>query len=298
MFDILDLYQAKSVDDAIEALSRDPRALLIAGGTDLLLKIRAGEYAERRLVSIHALDELIGIESLPDGSLVIKACTSFSAIAASPRIRQALPALAEAADLVGGPQIRHVATIGGNLCNGAASADSAPLLLVYNAIVELKDESGAVEAALRDFYTGPGKTIRKPSHILTAIKIRKTDAEGLSAHYIKFGIRNTMEIAALSCAAGVRLSGDRRTIEELRLAFGVAAPTPLRCPHTEREATGAPLSAKTLERIGEGALGELSPRDSWRASKTFRRQLIRELSGRAVRAAAEKAGGVFDAEDH
>ena len=294
MYDISSFYPAKNVDDAIGALMGDPEAMLISGGTDLLLKFRTGEYSERSLVSIHGLGELTGVEKHPD-MIVIKPCTSFTDIIKDPVIRETLPAFCGAAGQIGSPQIRNVATIGGNICNGAVSADTAPLLLVYNALLELKDENGIVDMPIQEFYTGPGKTVRKRTQILTSIKIATPDYERRGAHYIKFGVRNAMEIATVGCAASVMLSGGSTVIEELRIAFGVAAPTPVRCPETEKAVSGMPVCPDTLTRIGESVLKEVSPRDSWRASKTYRLQLIRELSQRAVKRAIENAGGTVDA---
>ena len=295
MYDILSFYQAENVDGAIAALNDNPESILISGGTDVLIKLRAGEYNKSALVSIHGLKELTGVEKLADGTVVIKSCTCFADIAKDPIVRDFLPALAAAADQVGGPQIRNVATIGGNICNGAVSADSAPVLLAYNAVLEFKDEKGIVNIPIGEFYTGPGKTVRNHTQILTAIKISKTDYECFGAHYIKFGARNAMEIATVGCAANVRLSEDRTVIDDLRIAFGVAAPTPVRCPRTEAEMSGMPVCSDTLALIGDGVLREVNPRDSLRASKVFRLQLIRELSMRAVKSAVENAGGVIDA---
>jgi len=295
MYDVLSFYQAKSVDDAIGALTGDSEALLISGGTDLLLKLRSGEYPERALISIHRLGELTGVEKRPDGAIVIKPCTCFSDIIKAPVIRETLPAFCDAAGQIGSPQIRNVATIGGNICNGAVSADTAPLLLVYNALLELKDENGTVNVPIQEFYTGPGKTVRKHTQILTSVKIAKPDYDRFGAHYTKFGVRNAMEIATIGCAAGVRLSDDRAVIEELRIAFGVAAPTPVRCPETEKAMSRMPVCLDTLTLIGKGVLQEVNPRSSWRASKTYRLQLIRELSKRAVKSAIENAGGTIDA---
>ena len=295
MFDISSFYQAENVDGAIAALNNDPEAILISGGTDVLIKLRAGDYQGCTLISIRGLKELRGVEKQLDGTVVIKPCTCFADIAKDPVLQDSLPALCNAADQIGSPQIRNVGTIGGNICNGAVSADSAPVLLVYNAMLEFKDEKGIVNIPIKEFYTGPGKTVRKHTQILTAIKVSKADYEGFGAYYIKFGTRNAMEIATVGCAASVRLSEDRTAFDNLRIAFGVAAPTPVRCPETEDKISGKPVCSDTLELIGDSVLKEVNPRDSWRASKIFRLQLIRELSKRAVKRAVENAGGVIDA---
>ena len=145
---------------------------------------------------------------------------------------------------------------------------------------------------ITEFYTGPGRTCRKHAEILTAIKITRDNYEGFYGHYTKYGKRNAMEIATLGCAVHVKLSRDKRKIEELRLGFGVAAPTPIRCYQTEKAAAGMDITDPGLyERIREGAASEVTPRSSWRASREFRLQLVRELSVRTTEEAIKKAAG-------
>ena len=291
MYDIKSCYPAKSVQDAIEALSADEKAVLIAGGTDVLINLRAGKHTGCTLVSIHRLPQLDGIRMPDDGSLIIGSGTCFADMERSALLREHLPALAQAAGMVGGPQIRAVGTIGGNICNGAVSADTAPLLLALDAMLEFEGAQGSRSIPIRDFYTGPGKTVRAPDEILTSIRISPESYRGFGGEYIKFGKRNAMEIATLGCAANLRLSASKDRVEELRLAFGVAAPTPIRCPLVEAAAVGRPPTESLLAELGEAALREVNPRDSWRASKVFRLQLVRELTGRAVAGAIINAGG-------
>lgn len=295
MYDIKSFYQANSVQDAIHALSTSETAVLISGGTDVLVKLRDGMYADCALVSIHHLPELIGVQRQQDGTILIGPGTCFADLAENTLIQTHLPALADAASNVGGPQVRCEATIGGNICNGAVSADSAPALLALNAVLELTGSAGVRRMPLREFYTGPGKTIRKHDEILTAVLIAPEEYENYGAKYIKFGKRAAMEIATLGCAASIKLNARKDAVEELRLAFGVAAPTPIRCPQAEAAAAGMPLTEETLAAIGAAAMKEAKPRDSWRASKVFRLQLVRELAARATAAAIENAGGTVHA---
>ncbi len=125
MFDIKSFYEAKDVADAIRALEMDPDAEIISGGTDVLIRVREGKDAGRSLVSIHNLQELKGVKLLENGDLWIGAGTAFSHITNDPLIQKYIPMLGDAVDMVGGPQIRNTGTIGGNICNGATSADSA-----------------------------------------------------------------------------------------------------------------------------------------------------------------------------
>lgn len=294
MYDIGCFYKASSVDDAIKLLNSNKDAILISGGTDVLIKLRETDVEDCTLVSIHKLKELIGIEELCDGTIIIKSGTCFSHIAKDPIINKHIKALGEAADEVGSPQIRNVATIGGNICNGAVSADSVPMLMVCNAVLDFASCDGIVSIPINEFYTGPGKTVRKHSQILTAIKIKKSDYEDFGFHYTKYGLRNAMEIATIGCAIGVKLGVKEgiKIIKKLRISFSVAAPTPIRCPKTEALAINMPISSETLNIISNSVLQEVNPRTSFRASKEFRMQLIKELSYRTVESALKKAGGL------
>ncbi len=291
MYDIERYYQAVSVEDAVRALRDDESAILISGGTDVLIACREGKLAGCSLVSIHGIPELMGVEETAEGEVVIRAATSFSHIAQNPIILRTMPMLAYAVDQVGGPQIRNTGTIGGNVCNGVTSADSASSLWALSATLELVGGEGARRVPIREFYTGAGKTVRRRDEVLTSIRVKKEDYDGFGGCYIKYGKREAMEIATLGCAAMARLTPDRAHIAELRLAFGVAAPTPMRCVKTEEALRGAKVDAALLSSAAQGAAGEVTPRTSWRASREFRLQLVRELSRRALKQAIINAGG-------
>lgn len=292
MYDIKSFYEAKSVQDAIAALQADEQAEIISGGTDVLIRVREGRDAGKALVSIHNIPELKGISYDEDGAIIIRPATSFSHITNNEIIQKHLNMLGEAVDQVGGPQIRNTGTIGGNICNGATSADSAASMQCLNAIVVLEGPDGVREVPVTEFYTGPGKTVRAHAEVCTAFKIRKEDYEGWAGHYIKYGKRKAMEIATLGCAVWVKLSEDKKQIEDVRLAYAVAAPTPIRCRKAEDAVRGMQVSdEKIYDLLADTALEEVNPRTSWRASKEFRLQLIHELAKRALEQAIINAGG-------
>lgn len=133
MYDIKALYEAASVKDAIALLQAHPAAHVIAGGSDVLIKMREGKLAGCELVSIYGLDELRGVTLAADGAIRIGSLTSFSHITKDPIIQAHINVLGEAVDMVGGPQIRNIGTIGGNTCNGVTSADSGSTLMAYDA---------------------------------------------------------------------------------------------------------------------------------------------------------------------
>lgn len=295
MYDIENFYQASDVKDAIRALRENPEAVLISGGTDVLIQIREGKRAGCSLVSIHGLPELTGIVMGEDGVITIGPATVFSHITNHEVIKKYIPVLGEAVDTVGGPQIRNMGTIGGNVCNGVTSADSASTLFALDAVLELTGQNGVRNVPVREFYTGPGRTVRGHDEILTAIRIAKENYEEFTGCYMKYGKRNAMEIATLGCCVMVKLDESKKKLVELRLSYGVAAPTPIRCVQTERAVAGADITPALYETVGKGALSEVNPRSSWRASKEFRLQLVEELAKRALRQAIINGGGEADA---
>ncbi len=296
MFDIQSFYEAKSVEDAIGALVGDENAQVISGGTDVLIRVREGKDAGCSLVSIHNIPELKGVERTEDGDIKIGAATAFSQITNDPLIQRYIPMLAEAVDTVGGPQIRNVATLGGNICNGATSADSASTMCTLDAEIVLEGSDGERIVPIGEFYTGPGRTVRNRCEICTHFLIRKENFEGWHGVYMKYGKRKAMEIATLGCAVRVKLSEDKQRIDDVRLGYGVAGPTPLRCKKAEAALRGSFVGdVEAIENFIQTALTEVHPRSSWRASREFRLQLIEELARRALRGAIEKAGGMIDA---
>jgi len=201
--------------------------------------------------------------------------------------------LGEAVDMVGGPQIRNIGTIGGNTCNGVTSADSASTLHAWEAIVELTGKNGVRRLPIKDFYIKAGQVdIRvEDGEIQTAILIPKASYENTFGHYIKYAMRNAMDIATLGCSVNVRLSPDKKTIERARIAYGVAGPVPMRAPHAEAAANGQPVSKALIDVFGKAVLEDINPRDSWRASKAFRQHIAVEMAKRCLYESILLAGG-------
>ena len=293
MYDIKALYEAASVPHAIALLMEHPQARIIAGGSDVLIQIRSGKLAGAELVSIYALDELRGVSLEADGAIRIGSLTSFSHIARDPIIRARIGALAQAVDMVGGPQIRNIGTIGGNTCNGVTSADSASTLHAYDAIVELTGPDGVRLQPIHDFYIKAGKVDIREGEIQTAILIPKESYENTYGCYIKYAMRNAMDIATLGTSVNVRLSADKQSVERARVAFGVAGPVPLRAATAEALAAGQPVSEELAERFAKAVKEDINPRDSWRAAKDFRMHIAVESAKRAFIEAVKRAGGAL-----
>ena len=197
----------------------------------------------------------------------------------------------EAVDQVGGPQVRNIGTIGGNICNGAVSADSAPTVFSLNALLRLEDGKGGRLVPVKDFYLGPGKVDLRQGEVLTYVIIPAKEYQGYRGHYIKYSMRNAMDIATISCSVVSKVNLSDGMIEDVRITFGVAAPVPYRCVKTEEALKGMKVAEDLYEKTAELVREEINPRDSWRASKAFRLQIGGEIAARALRRTIELAGG-------
>ena len=291
MYDFEAVYEATGVQNAIELLAAHPEAKILAGGSDILIQTREGKLAGCSVVSIFKVDELRGVRLDDDGTLRILPLTSFSHIAKDPLIQKYIPVLGEAVDKVGGPQIRNIGTIGGNVCNGVTSADSASTLMAYDAVMEYTGPDGTRRVPIAEHYVKAGVVALQPGELLTAILVPKESYENTFGHYIKYAMRNAMDIATLGCSVNVRLSADKKSVERMRIAYGVAGPVPMRAKSAEDAANGRPVSAETVAAAAKAALGDVNPRTSWRASKELRLQLVEELAKRAFTQSVKLAGG-------
>ena len=295
MYDMLVLYEAKNVQDAVRLRLEHPEAQIIAGGTDVLVQMREGKRAGKALISIQKCGEMRGISIDDEENIRIGSLTSFTHITNDPIIQKYINVLGEAVDMVGGPQIRNAGTIGGNTCNGVTSADSASTLHAWEAIVEITGKNGVRRVPIKEFYIKAGTVDLRveDGEIQTAILIPKASYENCYGYYIKYAMRNAMDIATLGCSVNVRLSPDKQTIERARIAYGVAGPVPMRCPSAEVAAKDKPLTLTTAEEFSLAVLKDIHARDSWRASKAFREHIAVEMAKRCLIESIKRAGGVI-----
>ena len=178
MYDIENYYNASTIKEAVTLLKEHPDARIISGGSDVLIKIHEGKMAGTSLVCIRDIKEIKGIDLMESGDIYIGAGTTFSHVTSDPIIQKYIPVLGEAVDQVGGPQVRNIGTIGGNVCNGAVSADSVPTLFSLNAMLRIADGTGGRMIPIRDFYLGPGKVDLHQGDVLTHIVIPGKEYQG------------------------------------------------------------------------------------------------------------------------
>jgi xanthine dehydrogenase FAD-binding subunit len=291
MFNFKSYTKAGSIQEAIQLLEQNPEAHLIAGGTDVLVKLHKGKAQFPYLVDIHDIAELNFIDCNDNGDLVIGPLTCFTHVAESELIRKHIPVLADAVLTIGGPQVRNMATIGGNLCNGVPSADSATPLIALDAMVTIAGRRGERQIALEDFFLGPGRVALEHHEIMTAITVTRANYEGHTGHFIKYAMRDAMDIATIGCSAVCRIEDG--ILADMRLAYGVAAPVPIRCRDTEKKVRGRKISRQLLDDISKAVGNDVRPRTSWRAAKEFRLQIIATLAHRVVEQAILNAGGTI-----
>ena len=293
MYDMKALYEASSVENAVALRLEHPEAQIIAGGSDVLVQMREGRRAGAELISIYGLDELRGVSIDADENIRIGSLTSFSHITRDPIIQKYINVLGEAVDQVGGPQIRNIGTIGGNTCNGVTSADSASTLHAWEAVVELTGPNGTRRVPIKDFYLKAKVVDIRDGEIQTAILIPKASYENTYGYYIKYAMRNALDIATNGCSVNVRLSADKKTFDRVRIAYGVAGPIPMRAPHAEEFLTGKAVTMENVEAFAQKVLEDINPRDSWRASKALRQHVAVESAKRCIIESVKRAGGAF-----
>ncbi|MHB1393614.1 MAG: xanthine dehydrogenase FAD-binding subunit XdhB [Clostridia bacterium] len=290
MFDIINIEKPETLEVALKMLAGNPNLKIIAGGTDVLIRMHSGSLEEVELLSLRSIAGMDEISVLEDGTISIGAMATFAQLFRNDIINKYLPVLSEAAVSVGGPQIRNMATIGGNICNGAVSADSATTMLAYDAALKLISSAGTRIIQVRDFYAGPGKVNLLPGEILINILISEDSYQNTSGCYIKHSNRKAMDIAMLGVSVVCKADGGK--FSDVRIALGVAAPTPIRCSEAEDYARGRDINPETLKEIGKYAVRSAKARDSWRASKAYREHLIEILTIRALKEAVQRGGGV------
>ena len=293
MFDLKSLYLPESVDEALDLLAEHPAARIMAGGSDNLVKLRDGKLGGLEWVSIFQLDELRRIGLDADGTLRIGPLSSFTAVTRSEDVLTHVRSLAEAVATIGGPQVRNIGTIGGNICNGVPSADSASTCYAWDALIELRSATQTRTIPIADFYITAGKVDLRPGELMTGILIRRESYEGYAGAYHKYAMRGAMDIATVNCSVALKLSDDRFTIDDACIAFGVAAPTLIRALHGEEALRGRPITGEVVAAAAKASIADTHARDSWRAKKAFREHMLEVIAGRCIAKSIARAGGAL-----
>jgi carbon-monoxide dehydrogenase medium subunit len=265
--------------EAVNALQAEG-ARPLAGGTDLVPQMREGRRQVAQVVDLKRIPELTSISARADGSLVLGAAASASSIARHVGVASAYPAVAESAQLIGSLQVQNRASLGGNICNAAPSADAVPALICHQAAVRIAGPGGEREEPLEDFIRGPGKTSLAHGEMLVSIALPPTPPRS-AAKYLRFTPRREMDIAIAGAAAWIRLGTDGR-IAEARIVLASVGPKPIRATSAERKLLGEPPTSTLFEAAAQLAAGDAQPISDTRGSADYRRSLVAVLTARAL----------------
>lgn len=259
-------------------------AQLIAGGTDLVIGMKAYTEAPQSVISLQRIPGLAGITTEADGSISIGAMAKVREVELSADVQQHHTALAEGASEIGSIQIRNLATIGGNIAHASPAADTVAGLLVADAQVDIASADGERSVPIDELFTGPGQTVLAPGEIITRFRL-PSPASG--SHYIKHKIREVMDLAFIGVAASVNL--DNGVITNARIGLAAVAPTPIRATEAENLLNGNELTSELLAQAGEAAAAAASPISDLRCSAEHRSEMVDVLTRRTVQTAVDRS---------
>jgi carbon-monoxide dehydrogenase medium subunit len=275
----------QSLADAVGLLAADD-ARVLAGGTDLLIQLRAGTSPARHLVDVKRIAELATLAFDDAGTLHLGAAVPCCRLAEDARVRRTFPGLAEATGLIGSTQIQSRATIAGNLCNGSPAADTTPALVALGAMAIVHGPGGRREVPVADFVSGPGRTVLQRGELLVELRIATPAAHTADA-YQRFIPRNEMDIAVVGVGASITLDGGR--CAAARIALGAVGPTVLVATDAAQALVGSTLDDTALARAAEAATAAARPISDMRAPAAYRREITGVLTRRVVAEAARRA---------
>ena len=268
-----------SIESAIGLLAANG-ARLLAGGTDLVPQLREGRRDAAHVVDIKQIGDLRRIEAQPDGGVVIGAAASAASIAHHPHVGRTFPAVASACRLIGSWQIQSRASLGGNVCNAAPSADGVPPLICYTATVRVASRQGQRDVALESLFAGPGKTTLAPGEMLVSLHLPASMPRSAAA-YLRFTPRREMDIAIAGVGVWVQLDATGRCAAA-RIALASVAPTPIRAAASEQALIGQAPSKAVVDNAARLAAEACAPISDTRGSADYRRHLVAVLTQRAL----------------
>jgi carbon-monoxide dehydrogenase medium subunit len=273
-------HEPTSIAEAVELSTRfGDEGRFLAGGTDLLIQIERGRVAPRHVVSLHRVPGLTTVGA--NGRISLGPCVTHRVIEKQPEFRGGLQALIESAAMIGGHQVRNVATVGGNIVNASPAADLVPVLLTLDAEVTLLGPAGQRVLPLADFLVAPGRTARFPEELLVGVSAPRLAASAATA-FLKAGRRKAMEIAVACVSVRLTLDPGSRRCRDVRIALGAVAPTTRRAHAAERVVEGQAASPDLFREAGDLAAAACEPISDVRASARFRRHLVGTLVARGL----------------
>jgi len=292
----LDKFEYQAPDSLPEVLrileSEAGGGRVLAGGTDLVVQMKQGLVRPSRLIDVKRVPELNRLEWRAEEGLRIGAAVPFDRLLAFTGLPEAFGILWQACSLIGSMQIRNRGTIGGNICNAAPSADSAPALLCLGASVLVASSQAERIISLEDFFLAPGKTALADDELLVEIMI-PTPAESSAGCYLRHTTREEMDIAMAGTGSFLTLAPRQEHLESARIALGAVAPTPIRARGAETVLTGKAITGEVIEEASMKAAEEAVPISDLRGSQEYRREIVRVLVRRTLMKACAELGLEF-----
>lgn len=273
------VFTPRSLPELWQALDSAPGAMVYAGGTDLLVKRRAGWLDPPALIGLERIAELKGVSDQGDWLRLGAGCTH-NELLADALVQAHLPVLIQALRELGSPLIRNMGTLGGNLCTASPAGDTLPPLYVLDAEVEVSAQGGTRRLPVQRFITGPGQTVLQAGEIVVAVWTPKPEDWNVQ-HFEKVGLRNALACSLVSLAALLRVAADG-VVERVVLAWGSVGPTVVTCPAAERRLLGEKLSLPVLREAAMLARRAVTPIDDVRADADYRRTVAGNLLLRLV----------------
>ena len=274
-----DYIRPDSMDDAIAALKESDNPCLLAGGTDLLIGMKTNTVRPRCIIDLKGVPDIDSIEY--NSGFKIGALASTRNIEVSPLLREKMPVLSEAAATLGSIQIRNRATVGGNLCHGSPAADMAAILLAMDGKAKIVSDNGEKTIGLEQFFTGPNRTAVGEHDILAQIIIPEK-MEQFKGVYLKHGPRKAMDIGIVNIAIVLDADFKSGVCNQILIALGAVAPTPIRAKKAEALLNGNELKPDLIDQAAAAAAGETNPITDFRASAGYRKDLVQNLVTRGI----------------
>ncbi len=287
----IDFAKPNTVNEAVELMaSKGDRARLMAGGTDLLVQLRAGRRSLDLVVDAKGIPELNEITYDPQNGLTLGAAVPCYKIYQDEAVAEAYPGLIDCSSLIGGIQIQGRASIGGNLCNAAPSGDSIPAIIALGGVANIAGPNGTREVAAEDFCTGPGRSVLQDGEILVSIHMPPPQ-EHSGANYLRFIPRNEMDIAVAGVGTSVVLDASGQNFVSARISLASVAPTPVFCKDAGESLAGKPVSEATIQEASEKTQADAVPINDMRGTIRQRIHLVGVLTRRTLNNAVERARG-------
>ncbi len=275
----------KTVDELVVMLAEHgENARILAGGTDLINWMAEKMVQPDYLIDLNGLASLFGIAYEDDKGLTIGAATKLETIEKSSLVKEKYYSLYQAVREIGSPQVRAMASIGGNSCNASPCADTPPPLVTFGATVTLAGKNGRRRMLLEDFIQGNRQTAIAPDEFLESFFVPEPRPNSTS-RFCQIGLRAAQEIDVASVAVNLALDPAEKTIQEVRISLGAAAPIPMRAKNAEKILMGNKPSDDVVNKAAESCSEACQPIDDLRASATYRRHVIKVLAGRTLREA-------------